>query len=263
MKIPNELTPVAYRISKQIFEGALTFKEGKRQLVGEERINPNSAADYIHNFRCMIEGKKFTRTNNAHSMEYFFDNIYIDYGSEKLSNALKALDLHIEYYEGIQKIKMHKMRAIYSKYLAYPIDTPDEQEQKQIINELSKQSKTKKEIIDELKNLKPTDSVETIINSKSFKRDSKTIAQLKIIRDFKCQICSTTIKKKNGTFYIEAAHIDPKHNGGCETPYNILILCPNHHKEFDFGNLHIVSRDRAIIKFTLNEFNYEISLKLD
>ncbi|MBU0559050.1 MAG: HNH endonuclease [Bacteroidetes bacterium] len=41
--------------------------------------------------------------------------------------------------------------------------------------------------------------------------------------------------KKNGDFYIEAAHIKPKHKKSKETPENILILCPNHHKEFDFG----------------------------
>ncbi|MFH2029353.1 MAG: HNH endonuclease [Bacteroidota bacterium] len=34
---------------------------------------------------------------------------------------------------------------------------------------------------------------------------------------------------------MEAAHIKPKHKKSKETPENILILCPNHHKEFDFG----------------------------
>ena len=102
MKIPIELTPIAYDLSKKVFEGKLTFKEGQQQLVGDNRINSNSAADYINNFRCMVEGKRFTRTNNAYSMEYFFDNIYKDYGSTGLSKALTALRLHIEYYEDIQ-----------------------------------------------------------------------------------------------------------------------------------------------------------------
>ena len=63
MKIPKELTPLAYKLSKMVLEGRLTFKEGQRQLVGDNRMNPNSAADYINNFRCMVEGKRFTRTN--------------------------------------------------------------------------------------------------------------------------------------------------------------------------------------------------------
>jgi 5-methylcytosine-specific restriction enzyme A len=263
MKIPKELTPLAYELSKQVFEGKLTFKEGQQQLVGDNRMNSNSAADYINNFRCMVEGKRFTRTNNAFSMEYFFDNIYKDYGSSGLSNALTALRLHIEYYEDIQKVVMHKMRDIYAKYLAVPIDTPDEQEQKEIIREFKNQNKTKQEIITELKNLKPTDPEEVTISSKSFKRDNRTVAQIKILRDFKCQICSTTIKKKDGTFYIEAAHIEPKHRKGRETPDNILLLCPNHHKEFDFGDRNISLHDKDKIHFTLNGIEHKISLKID
>lgn len=263
MKIAKELTPLAYELSKQVFEGKLTFKEGQQQLVGDNRMNSNSAADYINNFRCMVEGKRFTRTNNAFSMEYFFDNIYKDYGSPGLSNALTALRLHIEYYEDIQKVVMHKMRDIYAKYLAVPIDTPDEQEQKEIIREFKNQNKTKQEIIAELKNLKPTDPEEVTISSKSFKRDNRTVAQIKVLRDFKCQICSTTIKKKDGTFYIEAAHIEPKHRKGRETPDNILLLCPNHHKEFDFGDRNISLHDKDKIHFTLNGIEHKISLKID
>jgi hypothetical protein len=263
MKIPKELTPLAYDLSKKVFEGKLTFKEGQHQLVGDNKMNPNSAADYINNFRCMLEGKRFTRTNNAYSMEYFFDNIYKDYGSTELSNALTALRLHIEYYEDIQKVVMHKMRAIYTKYLAVPIDTPDEQEQKEIIRELKKQNKTKQEIVAELRNLKPTDPEVITINSKSFKRDNRTIAQIKIIRDFKCQICSTSIKKKDGTYYIEAAHIEPKHRKGRETPDNILLLCPNHHKEFDLGDRKILYHDQDKIHFTLNGEEHKITLKID
>lgn len=263
MKIPKELTPLAYDLSKKVFEGQLTFKEGQRQLVGDNRMNPNSAADYINNFRCMLEGKRFTRTNNAYSMEYFFDNIYKDYGSKGLSNSLTALRLHIEYYEGIQKVNMKSMRRIYEKYFAIPLDTPDEHEQIEIIKEFKNQNKTKQEIINELLNLKPTDPEEVVVNSKSFKRDNRTLAQIKILRDFKCQVCSTTIRKKDGTFYIEAAHIEPKHKKGRETPENILILCPNHHKEFDYGDRNILFHDKEIIHFTLNGQKHKISLKID
>ncbi|MDB4925608.1 hypothetical protein [Mucilaginibacter sp.] len=136
MKISKDLTPIAYDISKQVFEKIITFKEGQNQLVGDKRMNPNSASDYINNFRCMIEGKRFTRTNNAFSIEYFFENIFKDYGVNGLTNSLVALKLHIEYYEGIQKVKMYKMRNIYEKYLAIPIESPDEQEQNEIIREL-------------------------------------------------------------------------------------------------------------------------------
>lgn len=263
MKIPNELVPLAYELSKKVFEGKLTFKEGKQLLDGDNRMNPNSAADYINNFRCMIEGRRFTRTNNSYSIEYFFNNIYKDYGFTGLSNALKALQLHIEYYEGIQQVNMKSMRNIYDKFLTIPMGTHDEHEQMEIIKEFKSQNKTKQDIINELKNLNPTDPEEVTINSKTFKRDNRTIAQIKILRDFKCQICSTSIKKKDGTFYIEAAHIEPKHRKGRETPDNILLLCPNHHKEFDYGVRNVLFHNMEKVHFTLNGIEHIISLKID
>lgn len=139
----------------------------------------------------------------------------------------------------------------------------DDEEQDEIIHEFENQHIAKQVIIAELKNLKPTDPELVTINSKSFKRDNRTIAQIKILRDFKCQICSTIIKKKDGTFYIEAAHIQPKYRKGPETPDNILLLCPNHHKEFDLGDLNISQHDKDKINFTLNGQEHKVSLKID
>jgi len=79
-------------------------------------MNRNSASDYFYNFRCLLEGKRFTRTLNADSMEYFFGNILKDYGADKLANPLSALMQHIDYYEGKQNTTMNVMREIHSRY---------------------------------------------------------------------------------------------------------------------------------------------------
>jgi putative restriction endonuclease len=71
----------------------------------------------------------------------------------------------------------------------------------------------------------------------------------KILRDFECQIYGKYILKKDGHRYIEAAHITEKSHKGAETPYNILILCPNHHKEFDLGKRNIIRRAKEEIIF--------------
>ncbi|HEY0743534.1 MAG TPA: HNH endonuclease [Chryseosolibacter sp.] len=262
MKIPNQLIPVAYQISKQVYENQLTFSEGKNQLVGDGRMNSNSAADYINNFRYMMDGIRFTRTLNAFSMEYYFESIFKDYGESKLLKALNALKLHIEYYEGLEKIRMHKMRDIYDKYFAaVPVESPDEQEQNEIIHEIQKQHQSKDEILKELKNLKETDSEIVTINTKAFKRDNKTIAQIKILRDFKCQLCGTTIVKKGGGKYIEAAHIKAKNQKGRETLDNIILLCPNHHKAFDLGDRRIITHTKSHIEFLLNDEPYRINFE--
>jgi len=118
MKISLQLIPKAYNISKQVYEGNLTLTEGINKLVAEG-MNKSSARDYIYDFRYLMLGKKFSRTLNANSMEYFFANLLKDYGTTQLTKPLSALIQHIKYYEGQQKHKttMHQMRAIHKKYL--------------------------------------------------------------------------------------------------------------------------------------------------
>ncbi len=65
------------------------------------------------------------------------------------------------------------------------------------------------------------------INGKIYKRHNYLMVQIKKYRDYKCQFCSTIIRKANGGYYIEACHIKPKAEGGKDSLDNILILCPN------------------------------------
>ncbi|MPS65049.1 MAG: hypothetical protein DI622_07925 [Chryseobacterium sp.] len=259
MKIPNELVPLAYQISKEVYEKKISLKIGKERLVGDKRMNENSAADYINNFKYLLEGARFTRTLNTFSMNFYFEKIHQDYGTKGLLNALSALKLHIEYYEKIQMEKRHRkhnmknMRNIYDKYyLKTILISPDEAEQNEIISELKKINISKIKILDDLLNLKDFDDSEVIINGKKFKRDNTTIAKIKLLRNFECQICSKTIIRKNGEKYIEAAHIEPKHKKGKETLDNIILLCPNHHKEFDLGNTIIHEHTTNYVNFSIN-----------
>ena len=81
-------------------------------------------------------------------------------------------------------------------------------------------------------------------------------------RDYKCQICGTAIRKKDGGYYVEAAHIKMKSKKGPETLDNLLILCPNHHKEFDYGDREIIKHTEKEISFKMNGNKYKINLKL-
>lgn len=120
----------------------------------------------------------------------------------------------------------------------------------------------KEQVIRELKAIKPESPEIITVKGKKYNRDNKTIAQLKFVRDYKCQICGSYILKKDGSFYVEAAHILRKSHRGSETPENILILCPNHHKEFDLGRREIIEHIKKQIVFNLNGINYNINLTL-
>ncbi len=183
--------------------------------------------------------------------ENFADRILFD----ELTELSKA---------GTNESDFNKLVAIYEFYVGkkFKIQFVSDDEKEQMELEQFYKSKTKADIFKELQNLKETDPEEIIVNHKTYKRDNKTIAQIKVLRDFKCQICSTTIVKKDGSKYVEAAHIKPKHQKGRETLDNIILLCPNHHKEFDFGKLEIKLHDMTQIEFLLNDKQYKIKLSV-
>ena len=67
------------------------------------------------------------------------------------------------------------------------------------------------------------------------KRDQCLMELYKKKRGYMCQFCKKQILKENGHYYIEACHIHPVEKDGNDNKDNILILCPNCHKLFDFG----------------------------
>jgi hypothetical protein len=71
-------------------------------------------------------------------------------------------------------------------------------------------------------------------------RDTKKVKSLKLLYKNKCQICSKTMIIPS-SFYSEGHHIKPLGNkhGGPDIESNILILCPNHHAEFDYGAIAV------------------------
>ena len=143
-------------------------------------------------------------------------------------------------------------------YLPNNPGSKDEAEEREA--ELIYEKQDHANIREELKSLTPKATEYEEINGIRLKRDNATITKLKILREFKCQICETRIVKRDGTFYAEGAHIKPKREGFPETPDNILILCPNHHKEFDLGKREVLEHNAEYIRFLLNGNEYKISL---
>ena len=134
-----------------------------------------------------------------------------------------------------------------------------EVEQNEIEKYLQK-NKSREQLIDELIKSKPKPDETITIKRIQYKRDNYTIALIKQIRGHKCQICNKEIITRDGSKYIEAAHIIPKSEKGKETPNNILLLCPNCHKEFDLGDKEVITHSKKEIIFTINGIKHKINL---
>ncbi|RYF26669.1 MAG: HNH endonuclease [Flavobacteriales bacterium] len=86
-------------------------------------------------------------------------------------------------------------------------------------------------------------------------RDTKISKALKELYNHNCQICGERIE--SGSFiYSEAHHIRPlgePHNGP-DSFDNLIILCPNHHAEFDYGIIGIEENLTIVHKNIENKF---------
>lgn len=73
-------------------------------------------------------------------------------------------------------------------------------------------------------------------------------AKVKAIRGCRCQICEAlgappvAFTKKNGTPFAEAHHVQPVSLmlAGTLSASNIMVLCPNHHRQAHLGNFEVI-----------------------
>ena len=69
---------------------------------------------YIYRF--LLNGQLFKGTINARAMRYYLDKILETKGEVYLQNALQALSLHIDYYEGASGSKVIENKRILKEY---------------------------------------------------------------------------------------------------------------------------------------------------
>lgn len=72
-------------------------------------------------------------------------------------------------------------------------------------------------------------------------RNTDMVHELKSLYDYRCQVCGDRRQSYDGQPYAEGHHLQPlgePHNGPDE-PGNILVLCPDHHADFDYGQITI------------------------
>ena len=75
-----------------------------------------------------------------------------------------------------------------------------------------------------------------MVRSKDFDRDYPALDELKALYEHRCQVCQQRLELGRERYYCEAHHLRPlgrEHRGPAD-PSNVVILCPNHHAEFDF-----------------------------
>jgi hypothetical protein len=92
------------------------------------------------------------------------------------------------------------------------------------------------------------------------RRDAALIRALKAYYGHRCQFpdCAAVIPMRSGGKYCEVAHVQAVAQGGLPLRANLVVLCPNHHKMLDYGDVKISACTRRVLKGTLNGKPFQI-----
>lgn len=93
-------------------------------------------------------------------------------------------------------------------------------------------------------------------------RNTVAVKDLKSLYDCRCQMCGDQRQGSGDKLYAEGHHLRPlgsPHNGP-DVPENILILCPNHHADFDYGNIRVDPDTLAVSHRYDEEVNERLQL---
>lgn len=77
-------------------------------------------------------------------------------------------------------------------------------------------------------------------------RDTAGARELKELYRNECQVCGYALKDGAGRLHSEVHHIRPLHEGGSDTRDNMVVLCPRHHAEFDYGAMLVGESGRVV-----------------
>jgi hypothetical protein len=80
-------------------------------------------------------------------------------------------------------------------------------------------------------------------------RDTELARKIKRLHQNRCQLCGHTVQLPNGSHYAEAHHIRPLGgpHSGPDVAENIVVVCPNHHVELDYGVIELCREHLAVV----------------
>jgi len=184
----------------------------------------------IQNEIFRISGNVVKKSKNLNYGKIFYPN---EIDKKQINYFLFFKKLENENIAYSELVKTYSEKTIFNEKGIYKI-------KKEFYNKKSKKERSKQNIAKKL----PFEK--TIGKAKKSRRfiDSyirnKNVKPLKALYNDKCQIveCNFTLeyvnRKKEKAFYSEVHHYNPLKNEGDDDWNNMIVLCPNHHAEFDF-----------------------------
>jgi len=245
-QITTEDHQKCYRLGADVFEGKISFDAAVAQAE-HDGMNSASASDYIRNVRYMLEGFPYKRTINAAATEYYLDRIAESFGPEVLAKAVQALNGHIDYYESIQSVTLHKQREISASFQSVldgkgtsgtDGDLFEKLDYERAFQSEIKRSANSDPAVRQARLKAASSEPKTVlVRAKLYRRNPDVVAERLYRASGVCEGClkPAAFSRPDDTPYLEVHHRIPLGEGGLDTLENTMALCPNCHREEHFG----------------------------
>lgn len=227
----------AYRIAGQVMDKGLLVKQGVTQLV-TEGVGAAYAQDLINVYRYMRSGRCYHRTINVEATDYFLRQLFEDGGAAYLLPAINATHQHIDYYEKLQKLTLHRKRKVVADLeylLGGSVMSQLATFEEQVDAALKDSSEARKARLASRAYLRPE---KVVLTSTIFVRNPDVVAEALHRAAGVCEACvqpAPFTRKSNGTPYLEVHHKIRLADGGFDTLENAIAMCPNCHRASHYG----------------------------
>ncbi len=228
----------SYSLAREWLAEKLSWSEAASRLETDFGVNSASAGNLLQAVRALHNGEKFTRSISAAAADYFVRRIASNDGASAARLAIRSIERHVAYYEGIQPSKMPKMRATLASLSASFADVGLSVGQAEFEAEVARFAAMPAEARAKALPAKGHKPDVTFAQVKIYNRSAAVVAQVLLRAGGICETCSAPAPFKralNGEPFLEVHHKLQLAAGGEDTVENAIAVCPNCHRKHHFG----------------------------
>lgn len=237
--ITSDQIKAAFTYASDVFDGKIAPGVAAKTLAEDTGLNASSARDFFAQFRRMLAGAVFKRSQSAEALEYFLPTILLTRGREAADNALSATWKHIAYYESLDGTHLNRLRAVASAFQASLHGTQSvhvvESAFMAAVAKSKNDSHAERQARLEKANPVPTTQIVTTI---VFRRNPDVVAAVLARAKGICEGClkpAPFIRRTDNSPFLEVHHRKQLADQGHDTVANAIALCPNCHRNAHHG----------------------------
>lgn len=229
----------AFTLAGDVYDGKIQTGQAAKLVHQETGLNEGSARDYFAQFRRMLKGETFKRSQSAEALSYFLPQILDIRGRQAAENALIATWKHIAYYESLDGTHLHKLRAVTEAFQASLIGAVSvavhDANFKAAVVRSQQDSEATRNL--RLHKANPVPSMQTVTTT-VFNRNPDVVAAVLLRAQGGCEGCmkpAPFARRSDGSPFLEVHHRKQLAHHGHDTVENALALCPNCHRKEHHG----------------------------